>query len=316
MKTKPGGRAARTDLPPEIPEELKALDDAALLDALETQPPAVATRALHERLRKRPAPSDAFKSGARVLLARIVFRTPSSHAATAAAAYGFSGPDGALLLEALRSALEKTSSSNAFTNAAARALVATDADAYQREEWPLSAKVALVHAASKTLRNADAASQICADASRTADDDVTRAAALDALTALAKRAQSCRSIAADAASTALRRPLDRRRFAAAVAGRRPPLLFVACADVSAVLQGSRLRILRLGSAIGHFQNTHQTNQPWHQSLGERRLAAAGRLFPSTAFFEPWSRTRVEPRGSPGIRHLESEVYRAWCEINQ
>ena len=45
MKTKPGGRAARTDLPPEIPEELKALDDAALLDALETQPPAVATRA-------------------------------------------------------------------------------------------------------------------------------------------------------------------------------------------------------------------------------------------------------------------------------
>ena len=48
MKTKPGGRAARTDLPPEIPDELKALDDAALLDALETQPPAVATRALHE----------------------------------------------------------------------------------------------------------------------------------------------------------------------------------------------------------------------------------------------------------------------------
>ncbi len=47
MKTKPGGRGARTDLPPEIPEELKALDDAALLDALETQPPAVATRALH-----------------------------------------------------------------------------------------------------------------------------------------------------------------------------------------------------------------------------------------------------------------------------
>ena len=92
MKTKPGGRAARTDLPPEIPEELKALDDAALLDALETQPPAVATRALHERLRKKPAPSDAFKSGARVLLARIVFRTPSSSAATAAAAYGFSGP--------------------------------------------------------------------------------------------------------------------------------------------------------------------------------------------------------------------------------
>ena len=139
MKTKPGGRAARTDLPPEIPEELKALDDAALLDALETQPPAVATRALHERLRKRPAPSDAFKSGARVLLARIVFRTPSSHAATAAAAYGCSGPDGALLLEALRGALEKTSSTNAFTNAAARALVATDSEAYKREEWPLAA---------------------------------------------------------------------------------------------------------------------------------------------------------------------------------
>ena len=181
MKTKPGGRAARTDLPPEIPDELKALDDAALLDALETQPPAVATRALHERLRKKPAPSDAFKSGARVLLARIVFRTPSSSAATAAAAYGFSGPDGALLLEALRGALEKTSSTNAFTNAAARALVATDADAYQREEWPLCAKVALVHAAAKTLRNTEDASQICADASRNADDDVTRAAALDAL---------------------------------------------------------------------------------------------------------------------------------------
>ena len=72
-------------------------------------------------------------------------------------------------------------------------------------------------AASKTLKNTEAASQICADASRNADDDITRAAALDALTALAKRAQSCRSIAADAASTALRRPLDRRRFAAALA---------------------------------------------------------------------------------------------------
>ena len=59
-------------------------------------------------------------------------------------------------------------------------MVATDADAYKREEWPLSAKVALVHAAAKTLKNADAASQICADASRNADDDVTRAAALDA----------------------------------------------------------------------------------------------------------------------------------------
>ena len=217
MKTKPGGRAARTDLPPEIPEELKALDDAALLDALETQPPAVATRALHERLRKKPAPSDAFKSGARVLLARIVFRTPSSSAATAAAAYGFSGPDGALLLEALRGALEKASSTNAFTNAAARALVATDADAYKREEWPLSAKVALVHAAAKTLRNADAASKLCADASRNADDDVTRAAALDALTALAKRSQSCRGVASQVAADSLRRPLDRRRFASAVA---------------------------------------------------------------------------------------------------
>ena len=148
------------------------------------------------------------------MLARIVFRTPSSSAATAAAAYGFSGPDGALLLEALRGALEKTSSTNAFTNAAARALVATDADAYQREEWPLSAKVALVSAASKTLRNADAASKLCADASRNADDDVTRAAALDALTALAKRAPSCRGIASQAAGEALRRPLDRRRFAA------------------------------------------------------------------------------------------------------
>ena len=151
------------------------------------------------------------------MLARIVFRTPSSSAATAAAAYGFSGPDGALLLEALRGALEKTSSTNAFTNAAARALVATDADARQREEWPLSAKVALVHAASKTLRNTDAASKLCADASRNADDDVTRAAALDALTALAKRTQSCRSVASAAAGEALRRPLDRRRFAAAVA---------------------------------------------------------------------------------------------------
>ena len=220
MKTKPGGRAARTDLAPEIPEELKALDDAALLDALETQPPAVATRALHERLRKRPAPSDAFKAGARVLLARIVFRTPSSHAATAAAAYGFSGPDGALLLEALRGALEKTSSTNAFTNAAARALVVTDSEAYKREEWPLAAKVALVHAAAKTLKNTDAASQICADASRNADDDVTRAAALDALTALAKRSQSCRGIASQAAGEALRRPLDRRRFAAAGRARR------------------------------------------------------------------------------------------------
>ena len=120
------------------------------------------------------------------------------------------------MLEALRGALEKTSSTNAFTNAAARALVATDPDAHQREEWPLSAKVALVSAASKTLRNADAASKLCADASRNADDDVTRAAALDALTALAKRAPSCRGIASQAAADSLRRPLDRRRFAAAL----------------------------------------------------------------------------------------------------
>ena len=72
-------------------------------------------------------------------------------------------------------------------------------------------------AASKTLRNTDAASKLCADASRNADDDVTRAAALDALTALAKRAQSCRGIASQAAGDSLRRPLDRRRFAAALA---------------------------------------------------------------------------------------------------
>ena len=80
-----------------------------------------------------------------------------------------------------------------------------------------SAKVALVHAASKTLKNTEVASKLCADASRNADDDTTRAAALDALTALAKRTQSCRGVASDAAAEALRRPLDRRRFAAAVA---------------------------------------------------------------------------------------------------
>ena len=218
MKTKPGGRAARTDLPPEIPDELKALDDAALLDALETQPPAVRARALHERLRKKPAPSDAFKSGARVLLARIVFRTPSSSAATAAAAYGFSGPDGALLLEALRGALEKTSSTNAFTNAAARALVATDADAYQREEWPLSAKVALVSAASKTLRNIRTPLHKSA---RTLLEMRTTMSQGPRRSTRSRRWRSGHLHAAVASRTRppirLRRPLDRRRFAAAVA---------------------------------------------------------------------------------------------------
>ena len=140
MKTKPGGRAARTDLPPEIPEELKALDDAALLDALETQPPAVAaTRAA------RPGPKEPSTLG-RVQERRArparAHRLPHALVACGDGRRGLRvfGPDGAFYYLRPRGALEKTSSTNAFTNAAARALVATDADAYQREEWPLSAK--------------------------------------------------------------------------------------------------------------------------------------------------------------------------------
>ena len=217
MKTKPGGRAARTDLQPEIPDELKALDDAALLDALETQPPAVATRALHERLRKKPAPSDAFKSGARVLLARIVFRTPSSSAATAAAAYGFSGPDGALLLEALRAPSRRHHRPMRLRTRRREPWSRRTPTLINARSGPSPRKSRSSTAASKTLKHTDAASQICADASRNADDDVTRAAALDALTALAKRTNHAAASHHKRPAIALRRPLDRRRFAAAVA---------------------------------------------------------------------------------------------------
>ena len=216
MKTKPGGRGLRTDIPPELPAALKALDDATLLDALEEEAPGVATRALHERLRKKPAPTAAFCASARVLLARIVFRSPQAAAANAAQAYGFSGPDGALLLEALRGALEKATPSNAFAASAARALVDQDADAYTHE-WPTAARIALVNAATKTLTDVSNAARVCADASRDASvDDPTRAVALHALAALAKRDASCAPLAARAACDCLRRPCERRRFAVAL----------------------------------------------------------------------------------------------------
>ena len=49
----------------------------------------------------------------------------------------------------------------------------------------------------------------------------------------------------------------------------------------------------------------QTNQPWHQSPGEQHLAVGARFYPSTAFFEPWSRNLAARPDSPERRHLES-----------
>ena len=123
MKTKPGGRGARTDLPPEIPDELKALDDAALLDALETQPPAVATpRAARKTEKETSTLPDAASRVARASCSREsssarprrVRRRPPRPT-------GFPGPT-ARSCSSPAGALEKTSSTNA-------------ANARRREPW-------------------------------------------------------------------------------------------------------------------------------------------------------------------------------------
>ena len=74
-------------------------------------------------------------------------------------------------------------------------------------------------------------------------------------------AKATRSAGGDGLTLSLTLSLNPWRCAVAAAGHRPPSLAVAGADASAVLREFHRRILRPGSAIGHFQNTHQTNQP-------------------------------------------------------